>query len=120
MALIQLLVELGKSVLITSHTNSAVDNVCLRLLKYGMKPLRLGSSKKIHRELASICEEEVTKHCKTPNDFENVYEKAVGIIQFVLFLCFMLLLISESGGGHLFGLRASVAVETRLRYLCSG
>ncbi|KAJ8924803.1 hypothetical protein NQ315_000957 [Exocentrus adspersus] len=75
-ALIQLLVELGKSVLITSHTHSAVDNVCLRLVTYGVKVLRLGSETRIHPSLKEYSEYTLTKDCTTPEQFEAVYNSA--------------------------------------------
>lgn len=88
-ALIQLLVELNKSVVITSHTHSAVDNVCLRLMKYGVQDiLRLGNSSKIHKNLVGKAESEVTKHCKTPEELEKCYNNAVSCFFFEIFLCF--------------------------------
>ncbi|XP_072401459.1 DNA replication ATP-dependent helicase/nuclease DNA2 [Diabrotica undecimpunctata] len=75
-ALIQLLYELGKTILITSHTNSAVDNVCLKLLKYGVKFIRLGSESKIHKDLHEYSEHNLTKNCTTSSDYETVYNSA--------------------------------------------
>ncbi|KAG5878691.1 hypothetical protein JTB14_029759 [Gonioctena quinquepunctata] len=75
-ALIQLLYELDKSVLITSHTHSAVDNVCIKLLNYGIKLLRLGSESKMHSKLKEYSEHNLTKHCTTPKEFEEVYNSA--------------------------------------------
>lgn len=77
MALIQLVVKLGQSVLITSHTHSAVDNVCVRLQKYGVEILRLGSSKKVNPELQHRCESVLAKYCQTPEQLEEVYNSAV-------------------------------------------
>lgn len=78
MALIQLLVELNQSVIITSHTHSAVDNVCLRLIKNGVKSiLRLGSSSKLHKDLVERSESELTKECSTPEELEKCYNDAV-------------------------------------------
>lgn len=88
MALIQLLVELKQSVVITSHTHSAVDNVCLRLMKYGVQDiLRLGDSSKIHRNLVDKAEREVTKNCKTPEELEKCYNAAVSLfcVKFCVF-----------------------------------
>ncbi|XP_018569495.1 DNA replication ATP-dependent helicase/nuclease DNA2 [Anoplophora glabripennis] len=75
-ALIQLLVELGKSVLITSHTHSAVDNVCTRLVSYGVKLLRLGSESRIHPSLKDHSEYWLTKDCTTPEQLAEVYNSA--------------------------------------------
>lgn len=79
-ALIQLLVELNQSVIITSHTHSAVDNMCLRLLKYGVQGiLRLGDFSKIHKDLVNNTERVVTKNCKTPEELEKCYSDAVSL-----------------------------------------
>lgn len=75
-ALIQLFYELKKTVLITSHTNSAVDNVCLKLMKFGVKFIRLGSSAKIHQDLHEYSEHNLTKHCTSPEEYEKVFENA--------------------------------------------
>ena len=42
------LVAQGKSVLLSSYTNSAVDNVLLKLLQEGVKFLRLGRQESVH------------------------------------------------------------------------
>ncbi|KAB0792512.1 hypothetical protein PPYR_14471 [Photinus pyralis] len=75
-ALIKLLTELNKSVLVTSHTHSAVDNVCVRLLACGVDVLRLGSSSKIHPKLKEHSEEMRTKMCQTPEQLAEVYNSA--------------------------------------------
>ncbi|XP_076757280.1 DNA replication helicase/nuclease 2 [Xylocopa sonorina] len=70
-ALIQLLHETRHTVLITAHTNSAVDNILLKLLDKGIDFLRLGSS--VHSSLKYKSEGHVTSHCCTPDDLEAVY-----------------------------------------------
>ncbi|KAK4872773.1 hypothetical protein RN001_014802 [Aquatica leii] len=75
-SLIELLVELNKSVLITSHTHSAIDNVCIRLVDRGVGVLRLGSDSKIHPKLRMYSENTLTKHCQTPEQLEKVYNGA--------------------------------------------
>lgn len=72
-ALIQLLVELDKTVLITSHTNSAVDNVCLRLVDCGVDFLRLGSVTRIHPLLKPYVDSVKTVSCRTVEELETVY-----------------------------------------------
>lgn len=62
-----------KSILITSHTNSAVDNVLVRLKERGIKFLRLGNSAKINPSLKEFSEATVTENCKTVEDLEKVY-----------------------------------------------
>ncbi|KRT83034.1 hypothetical protein AMK59_4613, partial [Oryctes borbonicus] len=75
-ALVQLLVELHHTVLITSHTHAAVDNVCVRLKKLGINVLRLGTTGRIHPDIQNMSEYELTKRCKTPQELEQVYAKA--------------------------------------------
>ncbi|CAG9821751.1 unnamed protein product [Phaedon cochleariae] len=72
-ALIQLLYEMDKSVLITSHTHSAVDNVCIKLLDCGVKLMKLGSESRMHPKLRACSENSLTKHCNTPEELEKVY-----------------------------------------------
>jgi DNA replication ATP-dependent helicase Dna2 len=45
--IIRALVENGKSVLLTSYTHTAVDNILLKLKNDGIKMLRLGSIAKV-------------------------------------------------------------------------
>lgn len=49
-AIIQYLISLGKTVLLTSYTHSAVDNILLKLLHISSSILRLGHVDKIHPE----------------------------------------------------------------------
>ena len=48
---VMLLLAMGKSVLLTSYTNSAVDNVMLKLAACGAKMLRLGRTESMHPEM---------------------------------------------------------------------
>lgn len=90
-ALIELLVELKQSILITSHTHSAVDNVCLRLKQQGINVLRLGSEARIHPELKELSEYAATQNCGSPEELEEIYNKAVRFL-FIsteyLYICF--------------------------------
>ncbi|CAK9803234.1 DNA replication ATP-dependent helicase/nuclease DNA2 [Anthophora quadrimaculata] len=70
-ALIELLHETGQSVLITAHTNSAVDNILLKLLSKGIDFLRLGSS--VHQSLIHKTEGYVTASCNSPDSLDAVY-----------------------------------------------
>lgn len=78
-ALIQLLVLMGKSILITSHTHSAVDNVLMRLRKCDdrIKFMRLGSVKRIRPELRDSSEEHFVSNCKTPDELTDIYNQFV-------------------------------------------
>lgn len=72
--LIHILGMMGKSVLITSHTNSAVDNILLRLKERGIKFLRLGSNARIHQSLREFSESTLVEKCKTVEDLEALYK----------------------------------------------
>lgn len=76
-ALVQLLVRAGLSVLVSSHTHSAVDNLLLRLKKAGLKFLRLGPDSRIHPQILSFSETSLTKLCNSPEDLEKVYSQQV-------------------------------------------
>ncbi|XP_076652075.1 DNA replication helicase/nuclease 2 isoform X2 [Halictus rubicundus] len=71
-ALIQLLHETGHSVLISAHTNSAVDNVLLRLLDKNIDFLRLGSSV-IHPSLKHKTETYAAANCYSPESLDKMY-----------------------------------------------
>lgn len=81
-ALIQLLALMGKSILITSHTHSAVDNVLLRLRKCddNIQFMRLGSIKRIRPELRDSSEEYFVSNCKTPDELAEIYNRFVSDI----------------------------------------
>ncbi|XP_017073821.1 DNA replication ATP-dependent helicase/nuclease DNA2 [Drosophila eugracilis] len=74
-SLVRLLHLLGKSVLITAQTHSAVDNLLMRLLPFDLPMMRLGSSSRIHVQLEEISEERLTKDCKTVEELEKALEK---------------------------------------------
>ncbi|XP_026474754.1 LOW QUALITY PROTEIN: DNA replication ATP-dependent helicase/nuclease DNA2-like [Ctenocephalides felis] len=80
-ALIKLLVSLDKTVLITSHTHSAVDNVLVKLHEAGVDFLRLGTSKRINPKIQSKSEECLTSKCTTVEQLVKVYNsaKVVGV-----------------------------------------
>lgn len=68
--LILIAVRLSFSILITSHTHSAIDNILLRL-KGHVDFIRLGSSHRIHRDLMQYSEE---KHnCSNPAELNKFY-----------------------------------------------
>lgn len=77
--IIRLFVMIGKSVLITSHTHSAVDNVLLRLLQEepDIKFIRLGARGRVKPALWNYCESELTKDCRTPEDLQQIYSQYV-------------------------------------------
>lgn len=81
-ALIRLLVLMDKSVLVTSHTHSAVDNLLLRLKKCDdqIRFIRLGATKRIHPELRDHSESSYTSDCNTPDDLINIYNQFVSAL----------------------------------------
>jgi len=76
-ALIRLLVLMGRSVLVTSHTHSAVDNLLLLLHKNKIDFLRLGSKTRVHPDLWEKCDEVVSQSCDTPEKLSKLYNQAV-------------------------------------------
>ena len=52
--IIKLLVSQGKSVLLTSFTHSAVDNVLLKLIEIGVGFVRLGATEKMHPAIKTL------------------------------------------------------------------
>lgn len=110
-ALIELLIELKQTILITSHTHSAVDNVCLRLKQKGIDLLRLGSEARIHPELKNFSEQTATENCDTPEELEQIYDKAVRF-RFYYYYFTIFFTLTERFGGDLFRLRASTLIET--------
>ncbi|GFO46497.1 hypothetical protein PoB_007300200 [Plakobranchus ocellatus] len=59
-ALVKILQLLGLSVLLTSYTHSAVDNILLKLKKEGVHFLRLGRQGRIHPSILPHCAEILT------------------------------------------------------------
>ncbi|KAL7276348.1 DNA replication endonuclease-helicase Dna2 [Rhizina undulata] len=59
--IIRALVAQGKSVLLTSYTHTAVDNILLKIRKDKIKILRLGSGSKIHPDVKEFAELAVTQ-----------------------------------------------------------
>lgn len=80
-ALVELLVKIGKSVLITANTHSAVDNILIGLMEKKIDFLRLGSSARVHSSLSAFTENVLVKDCKTPEDLRTAYDskKVVGV-----------------------------------------
>lgn len=78
-AIIRLHVMMGKSVLITSHTNSAVDNVLIRMMKSdsSIKFMRLGSVSRMKPELAEFSESHLTAGCRNVEELSAVFNSYV-------------------------------------------
>ncbi|XP_066456772.1 DNA replication ATP-dependent helicase/nuclease DNA2 isoform X2 [Eleutherodactylus coqui] len=73
--LVRILYACGFSVLLTSYTHSAVDNILLKLKKFKVGFLRLGRTQKIHPEVHKFGEEEIckTKSIKSLGALEELY-----------------------------------------------
>ncbi|XP_075697549.1 DNA replication ATP-dependent helicase/nuclease DNA2 isoform X2 [Rhinoderma darwinii] len=73
--LVRILYACGFSVLLTSYTHSAVDNILFKLKKFKVGFLRLGRTQKIHPEIQKFGEEEIckTKSIKSLSALEELY-----------------------------------------------
>ncbi|XP_071985683.1 DNA replication ATP-dependent helicase/nuclease DNA2 isoform X2 [Engystomops pustulosus] len=73
--LVRILYACGFSVLLTSYTHSAVDNILLKLKKFKVGFLRLGRTQKIHPEVQKFGEEEIckAKAIKSLSALEELY-----------------------------------------------
>ncbi|KAM4636922.1 DNA replication ATP-dependent helicase/nuclease DNA2 [Discoglossus pictus] len=73
--LVRILYACGFSVLLTSYTHSAVDNILLKLRKFQVGFLRLGRTQKIHPDVQKYSEEEIckAKSIKTLSALEELY-----------------------------------------------
>ncbi|XP_013379222.1 DNA replication ATP-dependent helicase/nuclease DNA2 [Lingula anatina] len=72
-ALVRILHQLGLSILLTSYTHSAVDNILLKLKKLDLEFLRLGRESRIHPEILPYSEGTLTKNIKTVGDLAEFY-----------------------------------------------
>lgn len=126
-ALIRLLVLMKKSILITSHTHPAVDNLLLRLRKCDeqIEFLRLGSTKRIHSDLRDRSEECFISNCTTPDQLTSIYNRFVSTISDIQifnrfrnynFVFFFLLKcnFAECRQCYMFEVKSSVAFTTNV------
>ncbi|XP_034158646.2 DNA replication ATP-dependent helicase/nuclease DNA2 isoform X1 [Pangasianodon hypophthalmus] len=74
--LVRILHACGFSVLLTSYTHSAVDNILLKLKKFKVGFLRLGRAQKVHRDILPFTEEQNrTRGINTLDQLEDLYNK---------------------------------------------
>ncbi|KAK3554178.1 hypothetical protein QTP70_019104, partial [Hemibagrus guttatus] len=74
--LVRILHACGFSVLLTSYTHSAVDNILLKLKKFKVGFLRLGRTQKVHRDILPFTEEQIrTRGINTLDQLEDLYNK---------------------------------------------
>lgn len=73
--LVRILSACGFSVLLTSYTHSAVDNILLKLAKFKIGFLRLGQAQKVHPDIRRFTEEEVcgSKGVQSLAELEELY-----------------------------------------------
>ncbi|KAJ7324266.1 hypothetical protein JRQ81_017286 [Phrynocephalus forsythii] len=74
-ALVRILYACGFSVLLTSFTHTAVDNILLKLARFKVGFLRLGRVQKVHPDIKKFTEEEIcrSKCIKTVAQLEELY-----------------------------------------------
>lgn len=72
--LVRVLVASGKSVLLTSYTHTAVDNILLKLKEANMDFLRLGQVHKILPEIRSYSAHRAAAGIKTVDELRQLYE----------------------------------------------
>lgn len=78
----RILYACGFSVLLTSYTHSAVDNILLKLNKFKIKFLRLGQTQKVHPDIQKFTEEEIcrSKSIKSLAVLEDLYNSQVSTV----------------------------------------
>ncbi|XP_008495874.2 DNA replication ATP-dependent helicase/nuclease DNA2 [Calypte anna] len=74
-ALVRILSACGFTVLLTSFTHTAVDNILLKLAKFKVGFLRLGRAQKVHPDIRKFTEEEIcrSRSIKSVTDLEEIY-----------------------------------------------
>lgn len=77
--LVRILVSLGRSVLITSFTNSAVDNILQRLLNEGIEFIRVGSKSKVHPLIAPYSTAQLSEHAGSVTELKHMYTSKVHV-----------------------------------------
>ncbi|XP_011607896.1 DNA replication ATP-dependent helicase/nuclease DNA2 [Takifugu rubripes] len=74
--LVRILYTCGFSVLLTSYTHSAVDNILLKLKRFRVGFLRLGQAQKVHPEILSYTEESARRRgVHSLSQLEQLYNK---------------------------------------------
>lgn len=71
--LIKMLVKSRKSVLLTSYTNSAVDNILLKVKEYDIDFLRIGNPSRIHQDIKGYVPGTDAKKVRNYEEFHQVY-----------------------------------------------
>lgn len=72
--MITFLTSLNYKLLISTYTNSALDNIFIKLKTYNSNALRLGNKFKCHPEIINYTEEEIFRGCKSVEDVKNIMQ----------------------------------------------
>ena len=75
--LVRILVAMGNSVLLSSFTNSAVDNILIKLMEEKVDFMRVGSRQRVHPSVVQYTAQEFTKRVETAEDLKVLYESKV-------------------------------------------
>ena len=75
--LVQILVAIGHSVLLTSLTNSAVDNILIKLHYCGVEFLRVGSKGRVHPLIVPHTVQELTEGMESVSELKALYDSKV-------------------------------------------
>lgn len=75
----RLLVKMNLSVLLTSYTHSAIDNILLKLKEY-TDFLRLGPKYRIHPKILEYSFENLTKNFISVEEFSTFMKEKVSIL----------------------------------------
>lgn len=73
--LIKMLVQSKKTVLLTSYTNSAVDNILLKVKELGVDFLRIGNASRMHPYIRDYVPGSDKKPVKSYDDYKEVFMK---------------------------------------------
>ncbi|XP_047126178.1 DNA replication ATP-dependent helicase/nuclease DNA2 isoform X2 [Hydra vulgaris] len=74
--LVRALVSMGKSVLLTSYTHSAVDTILVKLIDAGFNSfLRIGENSRVHSKIAHLTNKEQTKQFSSTAQLKEFYNK---------------------------------------------
>ncbi|KAM9913006.1 hypothetical protein OXX69_002000 [Metschnikowia pulcherrima] len=73
--LIKMLVAAKKTVLLTSYTNSAVDNILLKVKEYDIDFLRIGNSSRVHPTIQEYTPGSDKNKVECYSDFQRVYSQ---------------------------------------------
>ncbi|KAK3590495.1 hypothetical protein CHS0354_015484 [Potamilus streckersoni] len=73
-SLVKALYTLGLSVLLTSYTHSAVDNILLKLLKDNVKFVRLGRTSRIHPDIQPFSVDQLIRGMTTTAEVQQFFD----------------------------------------------